>query len=121
MGSADALAGIRGRRYSDKRWRTQAKKICRRLKEYDYIDVKNELLARARVKKRTGKRPTVGCYMPTDRQLQREIKAAPWSEVISENDGHHHLTRYRFKENKTDEDGLSAINNTSEGERKNGC
>lgn len=113
MGVPDKLESIRGRRYSDKRWRTQAKKICRRLKEYDYIDVKNELLKRARVAKRTGKRPTVGCYMPTDRQIVRLLEKAEWSVESKEGDGHR-LARYRF------EKPLSTLNSGPERESEDG-
>lgn len=35
--------------------------------------------------------------MPTDRELQRELRDAPWSREIQKGDKHH-LARYRYEE-----------------------
>lgn len=74
-----------------------AKKICRQLGTYDYVDVANKLKEKTRPKRRTGRRDNVGRHLPTDRQLQKFIEKAKWSHKIRDGDGHQRA-RYRYEE-----------------------
>lgn len=98
------------RRYSDRRWKVQVKKICRKLGRYTYADVNRELRKLARPVKRqhegsskdTIRRGNVGCYLPTDRQLQAFLSRAPWSIEIIKGDKHR-LAGYKFEDIKDPE------------------
>ncbi len=93
------------RRYADRRWKVTVKKICRSLGRYTYADVNKELRKLTRPADRSiiettprwERRGNVGCYLPTDRQLQQHLARAEWSRVAVEGDAHT-MTVYEFAE-----------------------
>lgn len=98
------------RRYADRRWKVTVKQICRKLGRYTYADVNRELRRLARPANRSiiddtwprERRANVGCYLPTDRQLQQFLARAEWSRVAVQGDAHT-MTVYEYVE-------ISALN-----------
>lgn len=88
-------------RYSDDRWKVQVRDICERLGTYSYLEVKNDLKARTRPKMVMGrvvrKRQNVGCFLPTDRQLQQYLGRADYCVEIVE-PRKHVPAKYRYVE-----------------------
>ena len=69
----------------------QVQDVCERLGEYSYLDVKNKLKERTRprmVKGRVRGRRNVGCFLPTDRQLQQYLGRADYCVEIIEPQKH---------------------------------
>ena len=75
------------------------RKICKELQEFSYLEVKNKLKERTRPKEVAGqvvrKRRTVGCFLPTDRQLQQFLVRADWCAEVQPAEKHR-PARYRF-------------------------
>lgn len=102
------------RRYADRRWKVTVKKICRTLGRYTYADVNKELRKLTRPANRSiiddtsprKRRGNVGCYLPTDRQLQQFLARAEWGTIITPGDAHT-MTVYEYVE-------LSALNTATE-------
>ncbi|MFA5313041.1 MAG: hypothetical protein WC375_06990 [Methanomassiliicoccales archaeon] len=93
ISSLNALQAAITPRYSDERWKIQVKRICEQLGTYSYLEVKNELKGRTRPKKDEddkiiSPRKDVGCYLPTDRQLQQYLSRAEWSVEVKEPQKH---------------------------------
>jgi hypothetical protein len=104
ISSSGALSPLEesGPRYSDERWKVRIKIICGELGTYSYLEVKNGLKALTRPKTDENdavlqRRKNVGCYLPTDRQLQQYLMRASWSEEIRPAEKHRPAL-YRFYE-----------------------